>query len=215
MASSFYKPLKPALVAFALTTMLLLIGAGFSACERKPEPQPQPVASPVTPPPQPTPTEPAEPATGEITPSEPAEPEIPARIFRIYENENEPEVFVELVEFNTGCEGLGNIFAEEELVVDPTLDSERKIPLARVVSLTFNNYGLIDIKIPDVGKVHQPAAYRENTVTLKDPDETVEGILVICRDLSGKKADGTDWLIELKGDPAKKFYKIELVEAPE
>lgn len=157
---------------------------------------------------QPVPTEQEVATQEEQVPSE----EVKKYVYRVYEDETKPTQFVELVEFSTACEGIGDIFANNELIINPTLPGEVKVPLSRVASITFDKFGLIDVSIKGVGKVDQPAAYRDNIVVLRNPEETLNGVLVICRNLKGKRADGSEWSFTLLHDTAKKFHKIELVE---
>lgn len=203
------------IIALLMSIQLFILTV---SCERKEPKNEEKMAEsqstttvPPVPQTQPTPTEQEPATTEEQVPIE----EVKKYIYRVYEDESQPAQFVELVEFSTACEGIGDIFANNELIINPTLSGEVKIPLSRVVSITFDKFGLIDVTIKGVGKVDQPAAYRDNVVVLKNPDETINGVLVICRNLKGKKADGSEWSFNLLHDTAKKFHKIELVEVPE
>lgn len=209
------KTIGKRLFLFVLVALMTQIFLFAVSCERKQSTEgtmaeSQSVA-PVKPAPetQPSPVEQA-PATAE---EQLQGEEVKKYVYRVYEDETKPEQFVELVEFSTACEGIGDIFANGELTINPTLQGEVKVPLSRVASITFDKFGLIDVSIKGVGKVDQPAAYRDNIIVLKNPDETINGVLVICRNLKGKKADGTEWSINLLHETAKKFYKIELIEA--
>ncbi|GEM_PF-2117079 len=153
-------------------------------------------------------------------PPPPPAPPPPKLIYRIYPDENKPDEFVDLVEFHTVCDQpIGNLFGTGYLTINPTLPQERKIPLDRVVGIEFNKRGLVKHKIKRVSKVFDPVGYRESTVILRNPDETIVGdqeeetpvIIVLCRDLEGKLVDGAYWSHELRHEKSKVFYKIELV----
>lgn len=181
-----------------------IIALGFIACEQKPAQPPTQIVTPTPPPPPPVVPVP-------VTPVQPAAVQ---RSFRVYEDKKKPEQFVELVEFTTACEGIGDIFANDELILNPKVKGEQKFPLSRLVAVEFDKFGLVDPTIKGVGAVTQPAGYRGGKIILKNPDETLEGIIVICRELKGKKADGAEWSANLKFDTATAFYKIEIIEAP-
>jgi len=133
-------------------------------------------------------------------------------IIRVYEDEEQPNNYIDLSEFKTVCpEAIGDLFGTGALTLNPTLPDEKKAPVDRVVSIELANMGLIDPEIKGVGKITQPIGYRDCKITLKDPDETLTGIVVLCRNLEGKKTDGTPWSLLLKQMTAKKFYKVELI----
>ena len=134
-------------------------------------------------------------------------------VFRIYEDENQPDKYVELSEFKTACpEVIGNLFGTGILTMNPTLPDEKRVPVERVASIELVNMGLIDPDIKGVGKITQPIGYRDCKIILKNPDENLTGIVVLCRNLEGKKTDGTPWALLLKQTTAKNFYKIVLIK---
>jgi len=203
---------------------IMIASVLWLGCEKKEAPQPSQnvVNVPET---SAKPTGPAETrvSTAEIKPAQPASAAastvsaanleaLKNVVIRVYENETQPNNYIDISEFKTVCpEAMGDLFGTGVLTLNPTLPDEKKVPVDRVTSIEMVNMGLINPVIKGVGKITQPIGYRDCKITLKDPDETLTGIVVLCRNLEGKKTDGSPWALLLKQESAKKFYKVELI----
>lgn len=133
-------------------------------------------------------------------------------VYRVYPDEHRTDEYVELTELKFDCpEDIGRLFKDGVVRINPTLDDERKVPVERVKSLIFNKRGLVKPDIAGVGKLSEPVGYRDCTINLKNPDEELTGILVICRKLEGKKTDGDTWSANLVREAGADFHKIELI----
>lgn len=198
---------------------LILLTVAVIACDK---PAPQTPTTPVAKNTEPASGKPAppitEPAATVSTAETPVHTGAPITggmdvVYRLYLDEKKPTEFVELNQFKTVCaEPIGDLLGSGTLTLNPTLPDEKKIPVERVVYIEFNFMGLTQPEIKGVGSLNQPIGYRENKVVLKDPDETLEKvIIVLCRDLQANLADGTPWTYKLEKDAASKFFKIERV----
>ncbi len=133
-------------------------------------------------------------------------------VYRVYPDEHDTDKYVELTELNFDCpEQIGNLFKNDTVTIYPSLDNEKEVPVKRVESLIFNKRGLVKPDIAGVGKLSEPVGYRDCEINLKNPEERITGILVICRKLEGKKPDGTTWSANLVRQASADFHKIELI----
>jgi len=145
------------------------------------------------------------------TPEKAAEPE-KKLVYRVYPDEHNPAEYVELAQLSFDCpEEIGRLFKDDVVRINPTLGNEREVPLERVKSLVFNKRGLVKPAIPGVGKLSEPVGYRDCEINLKNPEEKLTGILVVCRRLKGIKTDGAPWSANLVKKTGAQFHKIELL----
>ena len=118
---------------------------------------------------------------------------------------------MERVEVSTECKRNGEISANNRVALNPTSYNEIIIPIDRVEYLRFNRRGLVGKRITGVGTIDQPVAFRDCPLKLRKPDEMLDGILVICRDLKGKTVEGEEWSLQLNHENSRYFNKIELL----